>query len=115
MRDIFLVLCVLYYCFDDVLFLMVFLHFSDLIILKYYIFVFFFQAEDGIRDIGVTGVQTCALPISAGWSTRATSPPTPTPTSAASTCPPPRWSRRTAGSPTRAGPSTVSTGRWARA
>src|SRR3712207_7358629 len=24
---------------------------------------FFFQAEDGIRDIGVTGVQTCALPI----------------------------------------------------
>src|SRR3712207_7710237 len=25
--------------------------------------VFFFQAEDGIRDIGVTGVQTCALPI----------------------------------------------------
>src|SRR5438445_12720406 len=26
---------------------------------------FFFQAEDGIRDIGVTGVQTCALPI---WS-----------------------------------------------
>src|SRR3712207_9163746 len=23
----------------------------------------FFQAEDGIRDIGVTGVQTCALPI----------------------------------------------------
>src|SRR3712207_1629879 len=28
--------------------------------------IFFFQAEDGIRDIGVTGVQTCALPIS-GW------------------------------------------------
>src|SRR5919107_1501101 len=27
------------------------------------IFFFFFQAEDGIRDIGVTGVQTCALPI----------------------------------------------------
>src|SRR3712207_6906844 len=26
-------------------------------------YVFFFQAEDGIRDIGVTGVQTCALPI----------------------------------------------------
>src|SRR3712207_8870011 len=32
----------------------------------------FFQAEDGIRDIGVTGVQTCALPIY---------------TAAASTCP----------------------------
>ena len=26
--------------------------------------VFFFQAEDGIRDSPVTGVQTCALPIS---------------------------------------------------
>src|SRR6266498_5557216 len=26
--------------------------------------VFFFQAEDGIRDADVTGVQTCALPIS---------------------------------------------------
>src|SRR3712207_7671213 len=25
--------------------------------------IFFFQAEDGIRDIGVTGIQTCALPI----------------------------------------------------
>src|SRR5256886_8291666 len=28
--------------------------------------VFFFQAEDGIRDLTVTGVQTCALPIYAG-------------------------------------------------
>src|SRR5690606_40469576 len=28
-----------------------------------YAFVFFFQAEDGIRDFHVTGVQTCALPI----------------------------------------------------
>src|SRR3712207_929404 len=28
-----------------------------------HVLVFFFQAEDGIRDIGVTGVQTCALPI----------------------------------------------------
>src|SRR5262249_62183981 len=27
---------------------------------------FFFQAEDGIRDWSVTGVQTCALPISLG-------------------------------------------------
>src|SRR5438067_5759177 len=31
----------------------------------YYVF-FFFQAEDGIRDRNVTGVQTCALPISHG-------------------------------------------------
>src|SRR5437016_11669042 len=29
-------------------------------------FFFFFQAEDGIRDWSVTGVQTCALPISFG-------------------------------------------------
>src|SRR5437870_9772407 len=29
-----------------------------------YCFFFFFQAEDGIRDGHVTGVQTCALPIS---------------------------------------------------
>src|SRR6267143_5245240 len=29
-------------------------------------FFFFFQAEDGIRDGTVTGVQTCALPIFAG-------------------------------------------------
>src|SRR2546430_11547414 len=27
------------------------------------LFFFFFQAEDGIRDLTVTGVQTCALPI----------------------------------------------------
>src|SRR2546430_2698688 len=30
-----------------------------------YIICFFFQAEDGIRDLTVTGVQTCALPICA--------------------------------------------------
>src|SRR5438034_10796623 len=39
---------------------------------------FFFQAEDGIRDHCVTGVQTCALPISSGPSARpvaATKPP----------------------------------------
>src|SRR5438552_14855285 len=32
--------------------------------LYFFIFFFFFQAEDGIRDDLVTGVQTCALPIS---------------------------------------------------
>src|SRR3989449_5760930 len=32
--------------------------------LLYFCFFFFFQAEDGIRDVAVTGVQTCALPIS---------------------------------------------------
>src|SRR5690554_7321973 len=40
-------------CFDDVR-----LAFS------LFLFFFFFQAEDGIRDADVTGVQTCALPIS---------------------------------------------------
>src|SRR3712207_441107 len=37
----------------------------------WFVCFFFFQAEDGIRDIGVTGVQTCALPIFAcglAWS-----------------------------------------------
>src|SRR2546430_7331873 len=31
--------------------------------------LFFFQAEDGIRDLTVTGVQTCALPISCPFDT----------------------------------------------
>ena len=29
----------------------------------FFVFCFFFRAEDGIRDYDVTGVQTCALPI----------------------------------------------------
>src|SRR5688572_31838891 len=33
------------------------------------IFFFFFQAEDGIRDLTVTGVQTCALPIYRNYAT----------------------------------------------
>src|SRR6266403_2691329 len=37
------------------LFLFILVHFISLF--------FFFQAEDGIRDLYVTGVQTCALPI----------------------------------------------------
>src|SRR5438093_1371582 len=32
-------------------------------VLHLIVFFFFFQAEDGIRDWSVTGVQTCALPI----------------------------------------------------
>src|SRR5256884_5931435 len=36
--------------------------------------VFFFQAEDGIRDVAVTGVQTCALPLTY---TSVTAPPVP--------------------------------------
>src|SRR5206468_10049947 len=33
-------------------------------VVVFFFFFFFFQAEDGIRDLIVTGVQTCALPIS---------------------------------------------------
>src|SRR5258707_10702143 len=43
---------------------------ADVAVVSRGFFFFFFQAEDGIRDIGVTGVQTCALPISnAHWPT----------------------------------------------
>src|SRR5256886_4039423 len=35
----------------------------SIVCIRLYIFFFFFQAEDGIRDLTVTGVQTCALPI----------------------------------------------------
>src|SRR3989440_4504934 len=38
--------------------------FSFIKSLVLFFFFFFFQAEDGIRDLIVTGVQTCALPIS---------------------------------------------------
>src|SRR2546427_4621548 len=37
----------------------------------FFLFFFFFQAEDGIRDLTVTGVQTCALPISCRTATAA--------------------------------------------
>src|SRR5699024_11509260 len=35
-----------------------------ILLIQFEILIFFFQAEDGIRDRNVTGVQTCALPIS---------------------------------------------------
>src|SRR2546430_12219266 len=38
-------------------------HTLSLFVRRSVCFVFFFQAEDGIRDLTVTGVQTCALPI----------------------------------------------------
>ena len=37
--------------------------FVQLFVVFVFVFFFFFQAEDGIRDHCVTGVQTCALPI----------------------------------------------------
>src|SRR5437762_14275673 len=36
---------------------------NDSLVIEEYLIFFFFQAEDGIRDTSVTGVQTCALPI----------------------------------------------------
>src|SRR5262249_56551964 len=58
---------------------------------------FFFQAEDGIRDWSVTGVQTCALPI---WTTSTSTPPAVTgspcatrPASTRSRSPSTRWRR----------------------
>src|SRR5690606_39756168 len=76
---------------------------------------FFFQAEDGIRDFHVTGVQTCALPISPSGS-----PPPGTHPRARSrsalpngkwcrgACHSLRWTRRTAPG------SRSSMGRWGR-
>src|SRR5438445_1711692 len=49
-----------------------FCFFSDLVVRLF--FFFFFQAEDGIRDIGVTGVQTCALPICTSYEVPADMP-----------------------------------------
>src|SRR5438552_11452891 len=39
--------------------------------LLFFFIFFFFQAEDGIRDDLVTGVQTCALPIYCSWPRKA--------------------------------------------
>src|SRR2546430_11684768 len=57
-----------------------------------YVF-FFFQAEDGIRDLTVTGVQTCALPISCS-----------TASSTGATCSRSSWSGSTDAAEARAGP-----------
>ena len=44
--------------------MVLFVRFQFLKMFLFFVFFFFFQAEDGIRDDLVTGVQTCALPIS---------------------------------------------------
>src|SRR5205807_6239185 len=54
---IFIYSCIYFY--EFLFFIFFFLFFF----LLFYFFFFFFQAEDGIRDYKVTGVQTCALPI----------------------------------------------------
>ena len=43
-----------------------FFPFLFFVLFLFFFFFFFFQAEDGIRDWSVTGVQTCALPIYIG-------------------------------------------------
>src|SRR5207244_8387993 len=48
---------------------------SILIVFLFCLFFFFFQAEDGIRDDLVTGVQTCALPIFVASSSSMTAGP----------------------------------------
>src|SRR5687767_15219239 len=55
---IFIILLYFYFCFFYFFFIFFFL-----CIYVFLFFFFFFQAEDGIRDKLVTGVQTCALPI----------------------------------------------------
>src|SRR5438309_2906965 len=69
-----LILCTtcVYTLYDQlfVLFFVIFCFFF-LLLVFYLFFFFFFQAEDGIRDGTVTGVQTCALPISRGGSSAA--------------------------------------------
>src|SRR5437762_11470212 len=48
---------------NSVLYFLLFEFFFFLHDFIFFFFFFFFQAEDGIRDTSVTGVQTCALPI----------------------------------------------------
>src|SRR5438874_9991202 len=48
----------------DYVCLYIYLYWYNSVFRKYVYCIFFFQAEDGIRDLYVTGVQTCALPIS---------------------------------------------------
>src|SRR5687768_17925397 len=69
-----------YFCFILFFFFFFFFYFFF-----FFFFFFFFQAEDGIRDVAVTGVQTCALPISRRGSRRQWLPPR-TPSAPGGTC-----------------------------
>src|SRR5690349_23026063 len=60
------------------------LYFVLFVVLVFFFF-FFFQAEDGIRDLYVTGVQTCALPISRPTTCWATAFTVPSPPAATTT------------------------------
>src|SRR5690348_17556914 len=52
------------HCTESLHFLCFLYFFFFFLLYFFFFFFFFFQAEDGIRDGRVTGVQTCALPIS---------------------------------------------------
>src|SRR3989454_4273279 len=64
MLSAFTSLCLVFILHLVIFVFMLILIFFFLVSLHVFFFFFFFQAEDGIRDYKVTGVQTCALPIS---------------------------------------------------
>src|SRR2546422_6971213 len=64
------------------------LYVSGLVYLMLELLFFFFQAEDGIRDVAVTGVQTCALPICDRPAARDRSGPVPSAASSRTPRPP---------------------------
>src|SRR5690606_40532495 len=70
-----------------------------------FVYVFVFQAEDGIRDFHVTGVQTCALPISR------TGPPSCSPATMSSHSSAPSEARAGADASCRAGVAAGAAGR----
>src|SRR5690554_7054893 len=60
----FIIICRLYHSILYFLFIFLLIFFFFFFFFyTFFFFFFFFQAEDGIRDADVTGVQTCALPI----------------------------------------------------
>src|SRR6478752_8792727 len=62
--DIYIIIIFFFFFFFIFFFFLFFLFFFFFSFFFFIFFFFFFQAEDGIRDVAVTGVQTCALPIS---------------------------------------------------
>src|SRR5436190_9555544 len=66
MSSLFALYCLLFFFFCSYFFFFFcfFVLFFFFFFMFFFFFFFFFQAEDGIRDHCVTGVQTCALPIS---------------------------------------------------
>src|SRR5437867_5062304 len=58
-----LVICINLHAYIFMFLSFLFVFFFFYIVYFLFFFFFFFQAEDGIRDRTVTGVQTCALPI----------------------------------------------------